>query len=253
MDSAGGCPESLERLFQQLELESERRAKGDYRFRNDDIPTTPSSPEVKTMGLRQEPSESSLRTKRNRRRGSVSITRFGQLHDDFSSKANSPASPKRLSAIAPERDPPFYQTPMGSTSNGSIASGASTDASDEHHITQMQQIVPRQNTISRAVGGMLPRRLSRARSERVIGNQQETNLVIGVSVSEATVEATAEEEGAMETRIVVQRPLRNQPSRLSMAESTPASTGWVSKAKNFTSKFKRKSTAGIPSPEPSSP
>ena len=36
-----------------------------------------------------------------------------QLHDDFSSKANSPASPKRLSAIAPERDPPFYQTPMG--------------------------------------------------------------------------------------------------------------------------------------------
>ncbi|TRM69046.1 hypothetical protein BD626DRAFT_472726 [Schizophyllum amplum] len=246
MDSTGGCPESLEKLFQQLELESERRAKAEPRVRDD-----PSSSEVKTMGLRQEPSDSSLRTKRTRRRGSVSITRFGQLHDDYSSKATSPAaSSKRLSAIMPEREPPFYQTPIGSDSNASIASGASTDASDEHHVTQMQQIMPRQNTISRAVGGIIPRRLSRARSERVMG-PQDTNLVIGVSVSEATVEATAEEEADMDSRIVVQRTLRSQPSRLSMAETTPASSGWVNKAKNFTSKFRRKSSAGIPTLETS--
>lgn len=106
----------------------------------------------------------------------------------------------------------------------------------------MRQIAGRQS-ISKAVEGFLPRRLSRARSTNVL-TTGDGNMVIGVSVEEATVES---EEGVETNCARVHAPggLRNQASRLTMAGSSPPRSNWVAKAKGFTQKFRRKSkTAG---------
>jgi hypothetical protein len=114
---------------------------------------------------------------------------------------------------------------------------------EDSHVTQMRQIAGRQS-ISKAVEGFLPRRLSRARSTNVIATG-DANLVIGVSVEEATVES---EEGVETSRASVHAPgaLRNQASRLTMAGSSPARNSWVAKARGFTQKFRRKGkTTGV--------
>ncbi|KAG5636943.1 hypothetical protein H0H81_006339 [Sphagnurus paluster] len=92
--------------------------------------------------------------------------------------------------------------------------------------------------ISKAVGGFLPRRLSRARSSQLLVG--DASVVIGVSVEEAMVESA---DGTEASQTVIHAPggLRNQPSWLSMVGSLPARNGWIAKAKGFTRKFRRQS------------
>jgi len=218
-----GFPEPLEKIFQKVEEESERRAQEDVasEFAESKTNVAPATNQVK-----------------NRRRGSISISRFGQLAEE--SLKGSQGPPPTLSTIASRSA--FYQVQAANDSAKSFASGASADLDDEGahledvHVTQMHQIAGRQS-ISKTVGSLLPRRLSRARSANILAG--EGNVVIGVSVEEATVESA---EGAEASHAVVHAPgaLRKQPSRLTMAGSSPARNSWVAKARGFTQKFRRK-------------
>jgi len=222
------CPDPLEKIFQQVEEQNELRAQQEAFEDRDSLSNIPRM-------------ESSDNLKKSRRRGSISISRFGQLSgsDAVSDGSSGPMTPA-LSDIAAKS--PFFQAQLkiANSSQTSFASGGSEaddgDAhhEDDHHVTHMHTIAPKQS-ISRAVGGFLPRRLSRARSTVL----PSSDVVIGVSVAAATVELP---ENAEVAATVVHAPgaLRNQPSKSSMNASFNKTT-WAERAKKFTKKFRRKS------------
>jgi len=227
----GSCPEPLEKIFQRVEEESERRAQQETittRIESTDNESKPGT---------------NLKTK-EWRRGSISISRLGQLPESWTEKVpDGPPTPKQLSTNVSKLA--FYQAEVKNGSANSIASGRSAHLDEEahkeedHHVTQVHQIVGR-HTISKAMGNLIPRRLSRARSASVIANG-DANMVIGVSVEEATVESPVDIEASR--RVIVHAPgnLRSQTSHGSMACSTSATSSWLTKAKVFTQKFRPKS------------
>jgi hypothetical protein len=133
-------------------------------------------------------------------------------------------------------------------SGGSAADDADAHHEDDHHVTHMHTIAPKQS-ISRAMGGFLPRRLSRARSTVMPTSDV---AVIGVSVAAATVELP---ENAEVAATVVHAPgaLRNRASKASISPSLEKTT-WAERAKQFTKKFRRKSKMPLTAdPAPSTP
>ncbi|KAJ7281460.1 hypothetical protein C8J57DRAFT_1500159 [Mycena rebaudengoi] len=227
--------EPLEKIFREVEEENERRAQEEM---HDSV----------SSRITRVDSSDNLK---KRRRGSISISRFGQLSSsDHLSVDGSPSAPltPALSDIASKT--PFFQQQMRNGSQTSFASGGSAgeDAHEEdHHVTQMHTIGPRQS-ISRAVGGLLPRRLSRARSSVLpsAGESSGGNVVIGVSVQAATVE-TPENGELGATVIHAPGALRNQASKGSLT-SNFGKKSWALIAKNFTKKFRRKSSAALTTP-----
>jgi len=224
-----GHLEPLEKLFQQVEEENERRA-------NEAVLINTVTEELKKSNLEA--------AARSRRRGSISITKFGQLADQAVEKGSSgPGSPARPDTANSQSA--FFQRQLDNASTTSFASGVSGDEAahvEEHHTTHVQKIAPRQS-ISRAVGGLLPRQLSRARSSSVV-DTEDANVIIGVAVEEATVE-TPEDEAPIAAVVHAPAGLRNQTSRLSMA-SSQGRAAWASKVKGFTKKFRRKSSKPAP-------
>ncbi|KAF7356378.1 hypothetical protein MVEN_00970200 [Mycena venus] len=230
------CPDPLEKIFQQVEEQNERRAQQEAEDK-DSVPTT--LPRV----------ESSENLKKGRRRGSISITRFGQLSTSDATSDGSSTGPMTpaLSDIAAKS--PFFQQQLKNGSQTSFASGGSAadDADahheDDHHVTHMHTIAPKQS-LSRAMGGFLPRRLSRARSTGGILPGAD-NMVIGVSVAAATVELPegGEGEGAAPGAVVhAPGALHHQTSKGSIGGASLSNKmGWAARAKNFTKKFRRKS------------
>ncbi|KAK7030645.1 hypothetical protein R3P38DRAFT_3188350 [Favolaschia claudopus] len=228
------CPDPLEKIFQQVEEQNELRAQQEAVEAADRVGR--SIPRV----------ESSENVKKGRRRGSISISRFGQLSSDATSDGSSagPTTPA-LSDIAAKS--PFFQQQLKhqNGSQTSFASGGSADddAEDDHHVTHMHTIAPKQS-LSRAMGGFLPRRLSRARSAAVVipSNGGGENVVIGVSVAAATVELGPDAEVAGAS-VHAPGALHHQTSKGSMGgASLTNKSGWATRAaKNFTKKFRRKS------------
>lgn len=121
---------------------------------------------------------------------------------------------------------------------------------DEQHSTQMATIAGKQS-ISKAIS----RRLSRARSKDVLVSRR-NSVVIDVSVEEATVEHLSDDD--KETELA--RPqssaavyvgagngvLRREKSSPGLAfQGSTEKQGWMSKAKDLTAKFKRKSMAAL--------
>lgn len=122
------------------------------------------------------------------------------------------------------------------------------DLEDDVHVTQVQQIAGRRQSISKAVGNMLPRRISRARSVNVLAPSptSDTNVVIGVSVEEAIIDAPEEAAEAAtghgRATVYALGALRSRASTFTMGYSrTSPDKGWVTKAKGLTEKFRRKS------------
>ncbi|KAJ7455378.1 hypothetical protein B0H11DRAFT_1819581 [Mycena galericulata] len=222
----------LEKIFQQVEEQNERRAQQEEV--EDSVANT----------ITRVDSSDNLR---KRRRGSISITRFGQLSssDHVSDGSSGGPMTPALSDIASKS--PFFQAQLKSQngSQTSFASGGSADEAhdeeDDHHVTHMQTIAPRQS-ISRAVGGLFPRRLSRARSSVLPTSREPGNNMV-ISVAAATVELPEDAEPAT---TVVHAPgaLRNQTSKTSIAASLNKTT-WGTRAKEFTKKFRRKSKVGL--------
>ncbi|KAJ7145986.1 hypothetical protein C8R44DRAFT_4924 [Mycena epipterygia] len=235
-DAAPYCPDPLEKIFQQVEEQNERRAQQEAQDAGEG---------ADTLGLSRAESSDNLR--RSRRRGSISITRFGQLASSDDSSSAGPKTPA-LSDIAAKS--PFYQAQLRNNSQTSFASAASAadDEEDAHHVTHMHTIAPRQS-ISRAVGGIL--RPRRARSSVLPGGAGGVGVVVGV----ATVELPAD-AARPATSVHAPGALRSQASRGSVLSArTPGAaepdggqgTSWATRAaQKFTKKFRRKAGAASP-------
>ncbi|KAJ7307065.1 hypothetical protein DFH08DRAFT_901157 [Mycena albidolilacea] len=249
------CPDPLEKIFQQVEAQNERRAQQEA------VESEASDTFAPRPGTGIPRVESSENMKKGRRRGSVSISRFGQLSTSESagatsdgSSAGGPTTPA-LSDIA-AKSPFFQQQLKNASANGSqtsFASGgwAADDAEaheeDHNHVTHMHTIAPKQS-LSRAMGGFLPRRLSRARSTVIPSpGGGDGSMVIGVSVAAATVEVPEGEGAQVGTATVVHAPgaLHHQTSKGSMSSSMMGRMGWAARAKTFAKKFRRKSRAAL--------
>ncbi|KDR66533.1 hypothetical protein GALMADRAFT_1143285 [Galerina marginata CBS 339.88] len=250
-----GCPESLEMIFQKLEEESEQRAEEHLNTK---------TPGLEVNGEPIENSGLSISAKkvRERRRGSVSISRIGQLpisEEDVVSSNSIPSSPTLLNIASKS---PFYQSQIANDSTTSIASGASAFSNDhahtedDSHVTQMQHIVGKASISAK----MFPRRLSRSQSAGVIPTMgtisTDPPVIIDVIVQEATVKSSPEPddmEGGMVTKsrranvsVHASGTLRHQSSRSTIPRVTLSNTSsWFAKAKSFTQKFKRKRKSSI--------
>ena len=109
------------------------------------------------------------------------------------------------------------------------------DTEENDHTTQIQITGPQ--NLSRAMQAFLPRQLTRSRSIDVV-TAMDMNVVIDVSVEQATVESTKDDE-PNQASVHLGRSLRKQPSTVSMSASSQASKSWVAKAKGFTRRFRR--------------
>ena len=137
-------------------------------------------------------------------------------------------------------------------SGGTAYSGDHAHLEDGNQVTQMQHIAGKQSISAR----IMPRRLSRAHSATVIPTHNftsaESNVLIGVSVQEATEDAAPQDgDGTIpERRASVQAlgipALRTKTSKSSLILTKSSNAGWLSKAKGLTSKFRRKAN-GKPS------
>ncbi|KIK61166.1 hypothetical protein GYMLUDRAFT_43248 [Collybiopsis luxurians FD-317 M1] len=244
-------PESLEQIFLRVEEESQKRAQADALVAAaSGEPTKPTPLDAPTLSVKAQ------------RRGSISITRFGQLTDELSSKESTATSPPNsptafITTLAAQST--FYQSQILSTSRDSLVSHASDNeglhAEEDNHVTQIHRIAaPR--SLSRTVGSFLPRRLSRARSRPVIEDVDGT-MVIGVSVQAAT--ATVEESSAPDSESPLPQatvtagnnhsltPTLNSKASKSSLRSISSSSNWVpnsnwvTRAKDFTRRLRRKS------------
>ncbi|GBE80850.1 predicted protein [Sparassis crispa] len=221
----------IEQIFQRVEEESERRAQQATRGSTVFTASTVSG---------------------RRRGGSISVSRFGQPVEPSDVSTGPPSTPPPTMSSYVVRGPTFYQV-QPHLHMGSADSLASTEIGDDDHdtdealTTHVATIAGRQS-ISRAVGGMLSRKLSRSRrhSKDVIPLSS-SNVVIGVSVEEATVEAEAHESAHHEPATSVayssaSSALRHQRS---MAVEKSSANNWVDKAKGVTQKLRRKSVAAL--------
>ncbi|KAI0030321.1 hypothetical protein K488DRAFT_87892 [Vararia minispora EC-137] len=200
-------PEALEKIFQKLEQESERRAQ-------EDLASNPVAAGA----------AAARSATRDRRRTSISISRFGQVDDPQTTTFSIPTTPT-LSTT------PHIYTQRHRDSTDSLESTSSTVGAHEHHlesdhVTQVHRIAARQS-IGRSVGGILQRTLSRSRSKPQLVAGADVDVVIGVVVEEAaTVEHAPEEDDLRpESRAMAYadsgRQLRNQASRFTIAAAAP--------------------------------
>jgi hypothetical protein len=180
------------------------------------------------------------RTIRERRRGSVSISRIDMISIPSSTRSS------RSSSLIVSK-PPFYQLNTRQTqpndSTDSLASETTTDPSvddvEELHVAQTQYI-PAQS-ISRAIS----RRLSRARELVPIVSPTSAAMIIGVAVEANTVEHRPDEHSvavsASTTTVYSAGTLRTRRSTSGLNERAT----FFAKAKDITSKLRRKSVAAL--------
>ncbi|KAI0261296.1 hypothetical protein BC834DRAFT_486100 [Gloeopeniophorella convolvens] len=233
-------PDAFEEIFLKLEEESERRA-----MEVEEEGLSPNIPDLAAAAQR------AARAKQ-RRRGSVSISRFGHFGDPSQqlSLSNPPtptAFPDGSTSLSP-----FYQAQSHNHSADSLSSDSSLEddaalRAESNHVTQVHRIAGRQS-LSRSVGGMLQRTLSRSRSKASLSsNGVDTNVVIGVVVEEDHVEepsGSREVAPRPESRATAYahapRALKSQPSRMTIpgAGTKDPSGSWRSKAADL---FRRNS------------
>ncbi|KAI0629681.1 hypothetical protein C8Q77DRAFT_301434 [Trametes polyzona] len=278
--------ELIEQIFQKVEEESERRAQEQSELEEhaatysrvtspSPLSIPPAAPAAVSV-VRDGP--------RDRRRGSISVSRFGQATDLSAPTLEPPSAlPSRTNSVIinASKSGAFYQAQKYAGSADSFASsheGHPEDVRDEEGVTQMETIAGKAS-IGKAVGGIIARRLSRSRTRSRDILATPSGLIIGVSVEEATTEAEHGEDGAPADGDVPRTPhgtvfvyaqadgLRSRRSTVSMPGSgsdgsgasagagAPAANGqerrlsaagWVAKAKDLTKKFRRKSMAVLP-------
>ncbi|KAI9064773.1 hypothetical protein FKP32DRAFT_1569217 [Trametes sanguinea] len=233
--SADSRTEFIEQIFQKVEEESERRAQEQLQYEEAQARQQQSrvaSPAFTTSQLPLAPTASIAGTgtsgtvrDRDRRRGSISVSRFGQIVvRDSHDTSNPSALPSRTNSIIINagNTGAFYQAQRYAGSADSFASHSSSSsrpplspfhshggvpanhyvhADDEEleQVTQMATIAGKVS-IGKAVGGIIARRLSmsrgRTRSRDILTSP--AGLVIGVSVEEATTEVECADEADVE-------------------------------------------------------
>jgi len=196
--------------------------------------------------------EPSLRS-RDPRRGSVSISVFGQTSE--TSTDNTPSTSASLFPLSPlasaASKTAFYHSLVNPESADTLISEHAVDdgyQTEEDHVTRMQTIAGRNNILSIAVdrvGGLLSRsstQRKRARRSSVLPPFNTDKVVIGVSVERVIADADSDQEISGHATVYAEgsrRPLR-RGSWLSMPGST-GSGNLVTKAKGFKQKFRPRS------------
>lgn len=278
----GGTDSNGLQLFQRLEMESEQRALAEEQesgsqeeVDSNPVTSTTMVDEVNITPVQEEAADAfpepttdaTVRAAKERRRGSISISRFGQTTAEHTPTVSLQPStrPSRSSSIVHTKTP-FYQLEVKQPHvyTNSADSFASLDTSavreEVHHeyevVSSMVVEVKEKRSISKA----LSRRLSRARELPIpLPNPSPSGtLVIGVAVEEATVEHLADSDwhsvDNMNTTKVYSGTLRTRRSTPGLYQKVSASANpgsntsasvWMSKAKDITSRFRRKSLAAF--------
>jgi hypothetical protein len=182
---------------------------------------------------------SSSRWGHQRKKSSVSISRFGQPANSNSASSSTSPTP---SLLATAHKSTFYHSLANPRSMDSFISERSEDEShhleDDQQVTQVEQIHGRQ-PFQKTVEAILPRRMSRSHSSNILSPS--THLVIGVSVEKATVDARSEDIHTTTVHATNAGDLRPRTSRsVSALGAKPLSNGLVERAKSFARKFGRK-------------
>jgi hypothetical protein len=135
---------------------------------------------------------------------------------------------------------------------GSFDDDAAAHEEDLQHVTQIQQIAAKQ-TLPKAVGRLIPRRLSRlgsTNSHSISASNNGASMMVDISVEEAITHAAVGESGELRTvKVHTGARLQPKPSQQSLAslyEADEKDVGWIqTKAKTLTKKFRRKSKLEI--------
>jgi len=123
----------------------------------------------------------------------------------------------------------------------------------DDHVTQMRHISGKPS-ISKAVGGMISRTISTRRSRNNLKVVSSQNLFIGVSVTEHEQELEASEleddpdaaKKVVVTSASVHAPLKKQPSKREVGyPDVEQQDDWISRARKFGRKIRRKSQAWL--------
>ena len=127
------------------------------------------------------------------------------------------------------------------------ADGVHTE--DDHQVTQMQTIAARNNSLYNAVnkvGALFPRNATqrkRARQSTLPLSDVNADVVIGVSIERATVDADSDLDTSSYATVYAEGPtLRHRSSWMSLPGSM-GSGNLFAKAKVFTQKFKRRGSS----------
>ena len=246
-----------------------------------------------------------VKSEKTRRRGSLSISRFGQVrrsllrafHDAVLKPPPFFADPRAFRRYSPQSEwcfsnnirriiarsqipiicsassefcglpsfdhSPFIRSSLPCSQAPSVDSFGSAEQVHEvgpidDHVTQMRHISGKPS-ISKAVGGMISRTLSTRRSKNDLKVVNSPNLFIGVSVTEHEQELEASElenESEADKQLVVttttvHAPLKKQTSKRNLGSSTAEEQGdWISRARKFGQKIRRKSQALLIGQEP---
>ncbi|THG98440.1 hypothetical protein EW026_g3745 [Hermanssonia centrifuga] len=242
----------FEQLFRRLEDESAQRALEEEERERIEAQASDSTPSPQPAAEALPVIASPVQTIKERRRGSISVSRFGGITVDTNDSRTQSTRPSRSSSIVHTK-PTFYQLDTryqahaGSADSFASNSGAdpAADVEDEPEITQTT-FAPRQS-ISKAIA----RRLSRARDVVPLPSPTATStVVIGVAVEEATTEHYHSSDDdchsahGVSSAQVYSGTILSQRSSPGLNEKS-SSSGWVSKARDITAKIRRRSLAAI--------
>ena len=279
----------------------EEMAEASTRRRGTPLPSGNIIPMFQQPGDGEDTYGSTLKSERSRRRGSLSVSRFGQVSRvsslliDISPSVHwyqSSPDPRELrrryprpdrnfsicvrcivahSQIAFIRSPscefcelPCFDHDEFICSSLRVSQAPSVDSfgteEEPHeasviddHVTQMRHISGKPS-ISKTVGGMISRTISTRRSKNNLKVVSSHNLFIGVSVTEHEQELEASElenefegaKGQVLTTATVHAPLKKQPSKRNMESPVVEGQGdWISRARKFGRKIRRKSQAWL--------
>lgn len=191
-----------------------------------------------------------IRSVRDRRRGSISISRFGQPPESTSTDSRAPSTRASRSSSIILSKPTFYQLDTRSTQpprSGSTDSFASDTTSDPSldDVPEEPQVAQTHFIPAQSISKAISRRLSRARELVPLSSPSSTGtLVIGVAVEANTVEhhtGDLHPVVSSTTTTIYSNTLRTQRSTPGLNERAT----FFSKAKDITSKLRRRSVAAL--------
>ncbi|KAK7692016.1 hypothetical protein QCA50_005421 [Cerrena zonata] len=254
--------EMIEQIFARVEEESARRAQQEAEAEAVVATLTP-----------QEASESqddvpnplnTVSTVRQRRRGSVSVSRFGEptelSPEPILTTSTTPSNRASRSSSVVIQKATFYSVqPQQHGSADSLASETASDPAklvEDIHSTKMATISGRQS-LSKAITRRLSRARSRSKEVLITASNINTSVVIDVAVTEATVEVHHSDEEDEEARVELERPkssaavyspntLKSQRSTSGLrilGEKEKTSGKWVTSIKDLGARWRRKSLA----------
>jgi len=202
---------------------------------------------------------SPVRSEKTRRRGSLLVSRFGQVPEhsvDIALGQSGVSGTESAVSSLVVKSPLYSQARVPSVDSFGPEEEAHDVGPIDDHVTQMRHISGKPS-ISQTVGGMISRTISTRRSKNNLKVINPQNLFVGVSVTEHERELEASElenepEAAKQlvvTTTTVHAPLKKQPSKRKLEGFVAEEEShWIRLARKFGQKIRRKSQAWLTAP-----